>query len=169
MIFFGLKEYSINALCSIDEQLNKKLLIYKEMREEELRQGKGISSYTFVIEKLENDIQFIKVALIDRYKKEGLLLHDIVKRLRKSKDSNYLALQKVFVYRTCNFDDLIVANSILDVIDDFCLDDIVDLANYSKNSLIRNYSCELARSYQKAFLERFDEERGKNYAKYKRE
>ena len=168
MIFFGLKEYSIKALCAIDEQLNNKLLIYKKMEEEELSQGKDISSYTFIIEKLENDIEFIKVALIDRYKKEELLLHDIIKRLKKSKGSNYLALQKVFVYRACNFDDLIVTNNLLDVIDDFCLDDVVDLANYSKNFLIRNYSCEIARSYQGAFLERFDEERGKNYEKYKR-
>ncbi|MCI8567728.1 MAG: hypothetical protein HFG48_00230 [Bacilli bacterium] len=188
MKFLGLKSYSTKAICIIDEQLRKKLDIYQELFINKIRRGLDTKVEESEIAKLESDIEFLKLVLIDKYKQEDMKLHTITSMLKRSYGSNYLALQKVLVHNLTTKNELADLQTLITVINDLPIDDIVTLANLTNNQTVKTVAEEIAHEYQESRYEEIEktlsaelkakilddnkefakEERRNKYVKYKR-
>lgn len=191
MKFLGLRSYSIKAICAIDIQLREKIAAYKTLMLNKLKNNLDTTAEKIALEKLENDIEFIKIVLIDKYKQEDIKLHTIIKLLRTSTGSNYAALQKVLVHHLVEKENLAEVTSLVNAVMDLPIDDIVTLANLAKNEVVKCLAEDIAHQYQESRYEEIEKElsheliakiqsdeqtykneykkeRGKNYVKYKR-
>lgn len=158
MKFLGLRSYSTKAICVIDEQLRKKLAIYRDLFISKIRNGLDTEVEEREIAKLENDIEYIKLVLIDKYKEEDLRLHTITSRLKKSTGSDYLALQKVLVHNLTTKNEMAELQTLVSIIEDLSIDDIVTLANQANHQTVKSVAIEISHKYQESRYEEIDQQ-----------
>ena len=149
-----LREYSTKSICLIDWQLRLKKDAYQEVIIEKIKKGIDTKIEELAIKNIQEDLEFIKLVLIERYKKENMKLHKIASLMQKSRGGSYLALQKVFVYQAIEKKEMIEVQAINDVINNLPLDDVVSLANLAQHELIRSIATAKAGEYQES---RYDE------------
>lgn len=158
MKFLGLRSYSTKAICIIDEQLRKKLAIYKELFINKIRHGLDTKVEEGEIVKLESDIEFLTLVLIDKYKQEDMKLHTIINNLKKSTGSNYLALQKVLVHNLTTKNEIAELHTLTTAVENLPIDDIVTLANLANHQTVKTVASKIAHEYQESRYEEIENE-----------